>query len=649
MATKFKLAPPFRWTFLNKVAQPAITGYLLLWKASSHSTPKLAYKDEAGLIPYPLDPDTGYEKIPLDSGAGVNAIYFADDEPYFAELYAADGDLLAQCDNYPESQSITPPPTVNDTTNYILNGQFRYVNSDVFVDEKVDVSAKLDVSPYVIFGNPLGLDGSSGKIMFYKSNASATDFCTLKKFLPGEDVVEANGEYYIHHECTSAGAGETHKRYLFLIGDVNVFEGKHIIVSIAGISPVSSIVGISYRKYYGPTGSATEDLPLSTNKIQFTTSWAKHSIESDVPIPLSTGKTIVAGNYFGIIIDLPLAASFDLSFTNVQSNLSETEVPYQHQTAEQTLSILKSVELPQLTPGDYFESVNDVLTITPNYLQKSLSYLPPVPVGGILDWPVGFDQCPNGYLPWGVGGYYVTSIYPRLYNLFTKNRTINSPYGLGDSTTATVLSDTVTVTNTFSGACTALADVNTGFTFSVITPGGPGVPQVSRIVCKAASTFISGAHFNYFTVSGAYTVILCKNFHYVSPGPNPPVVVYYSDGDSAATIASKVWLALSPIVFALPVFAGMNPRLTAQGSPNDPDRLTRTARADGIGGDVVGTTQHWQIQSHDHYYNENKGTYAIGGGSPPAAGGDIAVSLTTLTGGLQTNGINYYTNKIIKT
>jgi hypothetical protein len=652
MATKYKLAPPFRWTFLNKVAQPAISGYILCWKASSHSTPKLAYQDQAGTLPYPLDPITGYEKIPLDSGAGVNAIYFADDEPYFVELYDAVGSKLAEADDYPESTSITPPATVNDSTNYILNGQFRYLNNNVYVDERVDVSANLDVSPYYIFGNSLYGGGGAGKIVFYKSNATATDYCTLKKFLPGENLVEANAEYYIKHECTSIGAGETHKRYLFIVGDVNAFEGKHIIAAIAGISPMSAVLKIYYRKYYGSGGSATEDVLLSTNTIQLTTSWAKHNIESDVPIPLSTGKTIGTGNYFAIIVDLPLAQSLDLSFTNVQCNLSEVEVPYQHQTAEQSLSILKSVQLPDLSQGNYFDTIGDVLALTPGYTTKTLSYRPEPPVGSVVDWPVDFDMCPSGWLPWGAGGVYATSIYPRLYNLFTKNRTINSIYGLGDSCYYTSLvGDTINITNTVAGACTAIADVNTGFTLSVVTPGGPGVVQTSRIVCKAASTFVHGAHFNYFTTTGSYTVVMCKNYHYISPGPHTAIPVFYFEGETASQIAARVGLAMSPIVFAFPVFLGMSPRLTALGSGNDPDRLTRTARGDGTVGDAVGTTQHWQLESHLHpipNVGQNSGTGVAAGAwdiAPPTP--PIAKS-TSLTGGNQTNPINYNTNKIIK-
>lgn len=93
----------------------------------------------------------------------------------------------------------------------------------------------------------------------------------------------------------------------------------------------------------------------------------------------------------------------------------------------------------------------------------------------------------------------------------------------------------------------------------------------------------------------------------------------------------------------LPDLRGKFPRSWADGSANDPDRTTRTARAgDGATGDVPATNQSFVVESHKHTMKQ-----AISGLSGANIGADgtsvrQTVIETNLTGGSETRPRNIY-------
>ncbi|MCD4813760.1 phage tail protein [bacterium] len=68
--------------------------------------------------------------------------------------------------------------------------------------------------------------------------------------------------------------------------------------------------------------------------------------------------------------------------------------------------------------------------------------------------------------------------------------------------------------------------------------------------------------------------------------------------------------------FNIPDFRGYFPRGWSHGAGVDPDATSRTARGDGATGDIVGTKQDFEIQSHDHrqkpaIYGTTAGTMSV--------------------------------------
>lgn len=96
-----------------------------------------------------------------------------------------------------------------------------------------------------------------------------------------------------------------------------------------------------------------------------------------------------------------------------------------------------------------------------------------------------------------------------------------------------------------------------------------------------------------------------------------------------------------PLKFYLPDVRGEFLRVRDNGRGADPDRLTRTARGDGTGGDAVGTTQLDEMKSHTH-----PAAIALFNGAGTSTGGSLAraqgASATGATGGAETRGRNIY-------
>ena len=72
--------------------------------------------------------------------------------------------------------------------------------------------------------------------------------------------------------------------------------------------------------------------------------------------------------------------------------------------------------------------------------------------------------------------------------------------------------------------------------------------------------------------------------------------------DLYAIIGTKYGVGNGATTFNLPEPRGEFFRVRDGGRGADPDRLTRTARADGTAGDAVGTTQADELKSHSHTY-----------------------------------------------
>lgn len=151
------------------------------------------------------------------------------------------------------------------------------------------------------------------------------------------------------------------------------------------------------------------------------------------------------------------------------------------------------------------------------------------------------------------------------------------------------------------------------------------------------------------------------NITYFSPTPIGTVITYVSTTPPAGylycngqSVSTTTYSALFDIIayqyggsgtsFNLPDYRGFFLRGMADGSAIDPDRTARK-RADGTFGDVIGSTQAYQIQSHVHEYQTVPGA---GGVLQGGANYDVGAANTVATGGNETRPVNTYVAYHIK-
>jgi len=189
----------------------------------------------------------------------------------------------------------------------------------------------------------------------------------------------------------------------------------------------------------------------------------------------------------------------------------------------------------------------------------------------------------------------------------------------------------------------------------------------------------AGARVRYDAGGGAITYISQIDLNTSTPGDNADWFVegarvgetIFWDGPNApagrwllkdgAAVSRTIYAALFAIygetygpgdgvtTFNLPDDRGLFPRVTANGSVNDPDRATRSNRGDGVTGDNVGTLQGFEVQAHNHPFVSGDRTTREGGGGNDWGNDDSGSSLFRLNsastanrGGSETRPINKY-------
>jgi hypothetical protein len=173
--------------------------------------------------------------------------------------------------------------------------------------------------------------------------------------------------------------------------------------------------------------------------------------------------------------------------------------------------------------------------------------------------------------------------------------------------------------------------------------------QVTNILAKAGNAIPAGSYFNintnarqcyvWFTVDGAG--------NNPAPAGRTALPVTLLSTDTAAQVQAKITYAISAFLFKVP---NRNNGLFARGGPVNPTSTLDPDFADRSSGNMLGSLQPWQIQSHVHTLSPNVWVDA----PAPSGVGNINDRLssvtmqTSATGGNQTNPVNVYTRYIIR-
>jgi hypothetical protein len=291
MATAYLLADNPKWYFANLVGLPLGGGTMYTYNSQNKSQQKPVFEDPGGNFPWT-------NPILIDENGTQGPFYFANDVPYYIEVYDSAGVLQWTIDNF------TPPAggggnitEAFNLTNLIVNNVF-WRNIGQTANPIGSQNVLLCPGAHANFGITTNV-GNQGDIRFLKSNLQSSDQIQFVAFPTGVNAL--NGDVtpaqFLRYNCGGIGAGgETYKYIQYPIStDLESTSNQSAIVTIwARCNSGNNQLQVYFSQFFGDGGGASPIQLSTVQTITLTSSWAKYSFS--LTIPNISGKTFGACN-----------------------------------------------------------------------------------------------------------------------------------------------------------------------------------------------------------------------------------------------------------------------------------------------------------------------------------------------------------------
>lgn len=325
MAITYFLGPQFKWYFNDAEGRPAADGTMETFDSSDHVTPKPIYSSPAG-------PGTEWPNPMILDGSGGTKVpmYWEDDGvggKYYVVVKDASGRLITTIDNYPILPSAGGGgPAIDfvfDVKNEIVNGNFHFVNNQVFGGvPNLGESVLNPINPVAEGFTAIAPGGgsikslrtsghytdgsiidSSNKItsadvrtgwLFFKNTGGGLDD-TISFDVPAPGVGHPsdpgdNAPRYFEYSSVNALAS-TDLDLTYIVGDVRAYSGQTVEVSFDAFGSVASVpTSFVVDQNFG-SGGTPSSIVLTPTAFTFPTGiWSR--LNFTVNIPSIVGKTI---------------------------------------------------------------------------------------------------------------------------------------------------------------------------------------------------------------------------------------------------------------------------------------------------------------------------------------------------------------------
>lgn len=540
-----------------------------------------------------------------------------------------------------------------DINNYIPNGQFllhRDITEDFVVSREAgEITADITTI-------------AEGGWFFERSSGStAKDFVFFDRFGSYVDIPSASPRFAIRIKNEIPDGTDTKKMLRITFKDVNKFASATDFYTFSFIgksdSGAEANVDIQQIKDYGSGGSSTDTIDLTT--VTLSTSYKVFNIPF---IPgTNSGKTIGSNedDTISLALSFPTSFVFENSFDNFILTDGDVTIGAFPPTtnAEFTRDTMTYMPVPayegQFAHLPIKNGVNGFEyddSLIGKYLPSSTEDLE---IGE--HWADGIDQRVADYSSDGIP-------YRRVYEKWSKNSAIGlSIYGAASSEMEVFPNGAIPTASyqmraKSAGAVTAAADgaIPTGFTFTPVAPN----PYVVDILFLAASALSGGEYWTYQNTNlNNFIVWYEKDGSGSRPVGSPfdYLKVEITAADTAADVANKTARIINGYSIQFPDWRGYFMRITddmgGSAAGRDPDAASRGDRGDTGVGNVVGTTQSFALEDHDHNFKELTG----GGGTIPITGGaegypGVPTGLVNAPAQVstETRSLNRYANLAIK-
>lgn len=515
-------------------------------------------------------------------------------EYYYVTVYSSlDGIIPAVLQFTREHVPYLPEQQNEDIagiTNYIPDGQFLIHNDVLNITNDVALLPGQITEDITIIA-PNGWQ-------YEKTSGSASTDTLIFERLPIGDLPQGNPRYACIISCDFPDGNDTYKYLSINFPDVNKFANDNnytFSFSAKSLSGVAA-VGILTRKNYGVGGSPQEITVLGTKPITATSTMYNISFS----LGSNIGKNLGPNNddYFSLIIALPPNVAFSMEFTDFIlsdgiNSFSTFPVTTNSEFSYETIS--GSLPVPNYQGMNYY--LPRVLTAAGEIYDDS--YIGEIYGSAKVDLEITELLCNGASYDTDKYDSRTNIPYRRLANKW-KSVSGNGVCIYGNGTgfylicslppSSAVITATghVTYNLTFADGAGPLA---TGFTFTDLG----GSHNVWHITTIAGSLIPDGSYFTFKDNNGVFYYVWMKGSD-TSVDPKPVgitrrIICNYLPADTDQQVALKVMIAINNKYVQLPNYRGYFLRGWADGSANDPDRASRSARGDGVVGDNVGTLQ----------------------------------------------------------
>lgn len=339
MAIRWQEAPQPAWIWRDAAGVPLANGYALYFSSATR-LPKSVALDSAGTILV--------TRVDFTDNGMQPAVFWADDELYYFEIYDSNNNRINTFDNFPPPYVVeVPPEPPVDTidTTFIMNGQFCVPS----------------VITNPVTANPIRV----AEPWFYEQDGDSVNEISVFAFPPGSTTVPFNPCNYFNFVCTGVGTSTTYKRLYQKLGRVQNLNGQQVSLGLYYLSDTSATIQVAVYQFFGTGG--TPSAPVETILTSFigTPSWLPYT--ATVTIPSISGKTLGTNgdDYIELRILMPLGGGDTATITNIQGNPGSVLSIYPYETEYQVRSQVKG-----LYPGE----PGDSREITYNAIPGALGY-----------------------------------------------------------------------------------------------------------------------------------------------------------------------------------------------------------------------------------------------------------------------------------
>ena len=179
------------------------------------------------------------------------------------------------------------------------------------------------------FSNPANGAFTTDRWTLAYNGTGITSSVTQETFTPGSAPVAGyEGSYFLRHDVSVAGTGNTTRQFRQPIEDVRTFAGQTVTLSFWAKADTNRTISTYLAQIFGTGGSASVD--SATKNYSVTTTWQRFT--QTVTLASISGKTIGTNSNLRVVLQMPSNSTLTVDFWGVQLEAGNVSTSFQTAT-----------------------------------------------------------------------------------------------------------------------------------------------------------------------------------------------------------------------------------------------------------------------------------------------------------------------------